>query len=194
MARPPRARPNDANRNPGLSKAQCEAELSHLLGLRKIIWLPGVAGKDITDGHTDFYARFASPGVVVAGLDPDPSSYDHAVTKRQLGILRQARDADGRKLRVMVLQGPSTVRSEYENKEFAAGYVNFYVCNGAVVAPEFGDKKADSNTRDALRDLFEREPFVALRQAMKQAAPRRRLFVLPSLARLPISLAESGDP
>lgn len=144
----------NANRNPGMSQAQCEAELSRLLGLRKIIWLPGIAGKDITDGHTDFYARFTSPGVVVAGLDPDPSSYDHAVTKRHLEILRKSTDAKGRPLKVVVLQGPSTVRRKYENDQFAAGYINFYVCNHAVIAPEFGDGKADRNTRDILVDLF----------------------------------------
>jgi agmatine/peptidylarginine deiminase len=38
------------------------AELKRLLGLTHIIWLPGIKGRDITDGHTDFYARFASPG------------------------------------------------------------------------------------------------------------------------------------
>ncbi|HRH04946.1 MAG TPA: agmatine deiminase family protein, partial [Burkholderiaceae bacterium] len=43
------------NRNPGLSKASCEAELKRLLGIDKVIWLPGVVGVDITDGHTDFY-------------------------------------------------------------------------------------------------------------------------------------------
>ncbi|MDW5318236.1 agmatine deiminase family protein [Rhizobium sp. PL01] len=144
----------NANRNPGVSKAQCEKELSRLLGVRKIIWLPGIAGKDITDGHTDFYARFATPGVVVAGMDMDPQSYDHAVTKRHLEILRQSTDINGHKLEVVVLQGPSTVRRKYENKEFAAGYINFYVCNGAVIAPEFGDRTADNNARDALRDLF----------------------------------------
>jgi agmatine deiminase len=144
----------NANRNPGVSKAQCEAELSRLLGVHKIIWMPGIKGKDITDGHTDFYARFTSPGVVVAGLDPDPSSYDHAVTKRQLEILRKSIDAKGRALKVVVLQGPSTVRRKYENDQFAAGYINFYVCNRAVIAPEFGDNKADRNTRDTLRDLF----------------------------------------
>lgn len=150
------------NRNPGVSKAECEKELSRLLGLQKIIWLPGIAGKDITDGHTDFYARFVSPGVVVAGLDPDPSSYDHAVTKRHLEILRRSTDASGRKLKVVVLQGPSTVRSKYENREFAAGYINFYVCNGAVIAPEFGDRAADSNTRDTLRDLFPKREVIQL--------------------------------
>lgn len=144
----------NANRNSGLSKAQCEAELSRLLGLRKIIWLPGIAGKDITDGHTDFYARFTSPGVVVAGLDPDPASYDHAVTMRHLEILRKSTDAKGRPLKVVVLQGPTTVRHTCENDQFAAGYINFYVCNHAVIAPEFGDSKADRNTRDVLVDLF----------------------------------------
>ena len=83
------------NRNPGVSKAQCERELKQLLGLKKIIWLPGIKGRDITDGHTDFYARFARPGVVVAGYDPDPDSFDHAVTKRHLDILRAATDAQG---------------------------------------------------------------------------------------------------
>ena len=99
----------NANRNPGLSKAACEAELKRLLGLQKVIWLPGIAGRDITDGHTDFYARFTAPGVVVAGLDEDPKSYDNAVTKRHLEILRQATDARGRRLRVVVLKGPEGV-------------------------------------------------------------------------------------
>lgn len=142
------------NRNPGLSREKCEAELSRLLGLDKIIWLPGIAGKDVTDGHTDFYARFAGPGVVVAGLETDPSSFDHAVTKRHRDILRGATDAKGRRLDVVVLQAPSTVRPKYSSKEFAAGYINFYVCNGAVIAPEFGDAAADGNARDKLRDLF----------------------------------------
>ncbi|PDT73246.1 agmatine deiminase [Bradyrhizobium sp. C9] len=142
------------NRNPGASKDKCEAELSRLLGLEKIIWLPGIAGKDITDGHTDFYARFAGPGVVVAGLEMDPSSFDHAVTKRHLDILRGAVDAKGRRLDVVVLEGPSTVRPKHGSKDFAAGYINFYVCNGAVIAPEFGDASADRNARDILRDLF----------------------------------------
>lgn len=142
------------NRNPGVSKAACEAQLKTLLGLDKIIWLPGITGKDITDGHTDFYARFASPGVVVAGVDNDRSSYDHAVTRRHLAILRHATDARGRKLQVHEMAGPSSVRKQYENKAFAAGYINFYVCNKAVIAPQFGDTKADNNSRAILRELF----------------------------------------
>ena len=148
----------NSNRNPGVGKAACGAELKRLLGLEKIIWLPGIQGKDITDGHTDFYARFARPGVVVAGYDPDPKSFDHAVTTRHLEILRAATDAEGRSLKVVVLEAPSDVREEYASDDFAAGYINFYVCNGAVIAPEFGDAKVDRAANQKLRELFpERE-------------------------------------
>lgn len=142
------------NRNPGISKSACEGELKRLLGLEKIIWLPGIRGQDITDGHTDFYARFARPGVVIAGLEPDPKSFDHAVTRRHLEILRSATDADGRKLELVVLESPQTVRENFASDSFAAGYINFYVCNGAVIGPEFGDRNADAKARRALEHVF----------------------------------------
>ncbi len=150
------------NRNPGVSKKDCEAELKALLGLQKIIWLPGIAGKDITDGHTDFYARFARPGVVVAGYDPDPYSFDHNVTKKHLNILNNATDAAGRKLEVVVIEGPETIRPRFENNDFAAGYINFYVINKAVIAPEFGDENADKNARNKLQYLFPDRDIVQL--------------------------------
>lgn len=144
----------NANRNPGWSKAACERELRLLLGIRKVIWLPGVAGRDITDGHTDFYARFVRPGVVVAGYEADPSLYDHALTKRHLELLRGATDADGKPLQVVVLEAPGDVRPAFSGRDFAAGYINFYVCNGAVLLPEFGDARTDARARAQLAQLF----------------------------------------
>lgn len=142
------------NRNPGLGKLACEAELKRILGLSHIIWLPGIKGRDITDGHTDFYARFASPGVVLAGFDPDPQSYDHAVTKAHLQILRNAKDAQGKKLEVKVLQAPETFSKKYDAATFAAGYIGFYLCNGAVIAQKFGDAKADTASKALLQRVF----------------------------------------
>ncbi len=144
----------NANRNPGLTRDDIEAELNARLGLRKIIWLPGIRGHDITDGHTDFYARFAGPGVVVAALDTDPTSFDHAVTKRHIEILETATDADGRSLEVITLEVPTEVREEFAGSDFAAGYINFYVCNGAVIAPQFGDAAADADAKRVLERLF----------------------------------------
>jgi agmatine deiminase len=119
------------NRNPDLTKAECEALLKNLLGLRKIIWLPGIRGQDITDGHTDFYARFVRPGVVVAGYESDPTSFDRAVTQKHLEILRSVTDADDRELEVTTIESPTSIRSRFENNQFAAGYINFYIVNGA---------------------------------------------------------------
>ncbi|CAK9784905.1 agmatine deiminase [Cutaneotrichosporon oleaginosum] len=143
------------NRNPGWSKAQVEGELERLLGITKVIWLPGIAGKDITDGHTDFYARFVGEGHVVAGFEPDTTSFDHSVTTTHLGILRAATDAKGNPLNVTVLNAPSTVRRAYRNDEdFAAGYINFYLCNGGVIAPQFGDSEADGAALKILQTAF----------------------------------------
>ena len=142
----------NGNRNPGVTKDAAETELKSLLGLQKIIWLPGIAGKDITDGHTDFYARFVKPGTVVAALDPDPRSFDKAVTEKHLALLQEATDAKGRKIEVVVLPVPRKVRRKSE--DFAAGYVNFYVTNGAVLVPEFGDPVADAQAMKLLQRLF----------------------------------------
>ena len=150
------------NRNPDLTRSQIEALLKSLLGLKKIIWLPGVKGKDITDGHTDFYARFVRPGVVCAGYDSDPQSFDHEVTKRHLRILRAATDAQGRQLQVIVLEAPRTVRAKFEGRDFAAGYIGFYLCNGAVIAQEFGDQRADRAAHAALTQGFPGRAIVQL--------------------------------
>ncbi|MDR2305929.1 MAG: agmatine deiminase family protein [Paucimonas sp.] len=147
----------NSNRNPGWSKAQVEEELKARLGLRKIIWLPGIKGKDITDAHVDFYARFAAPGVVVANLDNDPDAYDHDVTRAHLAILQNATDADGRKLQVHTLAPPLKPRRSpfnQDNPDFAAGYINYFVINGAVIAPQFGDHSADEKARALLAQLY----------------------------------------
>lgn len=145
------------NRNPGMSKAQIEAELKANLGLRKIIWLPGIKDKDITDAHVDFYARFVKPGVVIANLDNDPESYDYAVTRRHLDILNAATDADGRRLQVHTLPPPTRMRSNRytrDNPDFAPGYINFLPINGAVIAPQFGDPAADQYCKNLLTRLY----------------------------------------
>ena len=144
----------NSNRNPGWSKLDCEAELRRLLGIRKVIWLPGIAGKDITDAHTDFYARFVRPGVVAAHREMDPESYDYALTRRHLEILRGATDADGQPLQVVVIDGPSQIRPGNNVNTFAAGYINYYATSGAIFLPEFGDAQADAGARAQYAQLY----------------------------------------
>lgn len=120
------------------------------------IWLPGIKGRDITDAHVDFYARFVRPGVVVINMDNDPDSYDYKVTRQHLAILQQATDADGNKLELHQLPPPLGGRDNKFSRspDFAAGYINYLPINGAVIAPQFGDARADRHCRDLLARLY----------------------------------------
>lgn len=142
------------NRNPGKSKCEVEEELKVLLGLDKIIWLKGIMGKDITDGHTDFYARFAAPGLVVVSRDTDESSYDYEVTRENIEVLRSATDCKNRKLELVVLDTPWTINERFGTRSFAAGYVGYYVCNGAIIMQKFGDANADAAAKAKLMKVF----------------------------------------
>ncbi|WP_230425656.1 agmatine deiminase family protein [Spartinivicinus ruber] len=139
------------NRNPGMTKVQCETHLKTTLGIEKVIWLPGIKGKDITDGHTDFYVRFTYPGRVVIHMAHDPNSYEYELTREHQRILKQASDAKGRHLKLIVMDEPEKLRDDFLNDDFAAGYVNFYVANKVVIAPEFGDKQADEKAYKILQ-------------------------------------------
>ncbi len=145
----------NANRNPGVSKATIELELRHLLGVQKVLWLPGPAGGDITDAHTDFYARFAGGGVVVVSHDANDAYGERAVTQRHIDVLRSATDAAGRALRLEVINVPDAPSSARANDaSFAAGYINYYLCNGALVMPRFGDASADAAAQQTLARLY----------------------------------------
>lgn len=150
------------NRNPGMSKQTAEARLKSLLGLQHIIWLPGIRWHDITDAHIDFYARFVRPGVVLVHLEPNSSSYVHAMTLRHLEILRSAKDARGEALKIVLLEAPAKARQEFKSEHFAAGYLNFYLVKNALIAPAFGDQQADENARRILQEQFPEKEIVQL--------------------------------
>ena len=142
------------NRNPHISQVEVEEELEFLLGLKKIIWLEGIRGRDITDGHTDFYARFSQPGEVIVSRDNSRESYDYEVTRNNIEALKNATDADGNKLNVVILDTPDSINEAYGVNDFAAGYIGYYVCNNAVILQKFGDRRADRNAKAILAAAF----------------------------------------
>ena len=141
------------NRN-RLSEAEVGTRLMSALGGRKMIWAPGIRDKDITDFHIDALARFVAPGTVIIQLGDtintdDPWSVSGHETLR---ILEQSTDASGQKLQIIRLPDPVDIRSR--QADFVASYVNYYVCNGAVIAAQFGDRHADAAARELLESLY----------------------------------------
>lgn len=152
-----------ANRNQG-SKAEIEARLLDALGGEKMIWAPGVKGADITDYHIDALARFIEPGRVLIQLprkrmDGDPWSVAAFET---YDILKRAKDASGRALDIVVVAEPEPSRIRSSKTDFVSSYVNYYVCNGAVISAEFGDDKQDAAAANILRQLYPRREIISL--------------------------------
>ena len=149
------------NRNGG-GKEEIEALLLEALGADKMIWAPGVRNADITDYHIDSLARFVEPGLVVIQL-PDELDPDDPWSRAALetyDILKAEADAQGKKLDIVTLPEPEDIR--VSSTDFVASYVNYYVCNGAVIAAEFGDHKADQEAKDVLTSLYPDREIVML--------------------------------
>ena len=151
------------NRN-SLDKAEVERRLLAALGCETMIWAPGVKGADITDYHIDALARFVRPGQVVIqlGESVDRSDPWSVAAFETYDVLKRARDAAGRKLDIVVLPEPDPDQIRSEAEDFVSSYVNYYVCNGAVVGAEFGDDSADEKAQNILKQLYPGREVVSL--------------------------------
>ncbi len=148
------------NRNPGMSRDEIEAKLKATLGVEKVIWLPGVRDKDVTDGHIDGSMRFVRPGLLMMGGYPGSTTEwgrAHAESKK---ILTKARDARGRTFEIIDI--PSATKHRSTIDDFFTGYANYYVGNGVVYTPQFGDRKADALAVERLGQLFPLRRIVTL--------------------------------
>lgn len=119
-----------------------------------MIWVDVLAGADITDGHIDTLARFAAPTTIVVDLpafdDPDDPWVEVAESTR--AAVAAARTVDGEPYEIVEIVQPEEPCGEGD--DFLATYMNYYVCNGAVIAPEFGDTDADEAAHEVLQGLF----------------------------------------
>jgi agmatine deiminase len=152
------------NRNPGQSKARLTTEICDYLGARKMIWVPGLRGHDITDDHIDGLARFVRGPEVVVDQPANPHARGPwAVSERQaLRILRRSTNAAGRSLRCRISRESKTIPPHENPRLFVNVYVNWYVCNGAVLIPKFGDPRADETARDLVRGLYPHREIIQL--------------------------------
>lgn len=159
-------------RNPSMTREQIEERLCNTLGVEKVIWLPhGILG-DETNEHVDNFLQFVRPGEVVIAWTDDENDPQHEVCVKNYEILTTTKDARGRTLKVHKLPLPKNpvvitqhdldgfVFEEGEDvrelgEKLAASYANFYICNGTVLVPQFGDPN-DYTACSILRDLFPR--------------------------------------
>ncbi|NLX99832.1 MAG: agmatine deiminase family protein [Rhodopirellula sp.] len=141
----------DPNRNPNLTRSQVEWYLAEYLGASKIVWLRADIAGDDTDGHVDQSARFVGPRTVVAAWEENPDDANFDSLQANFGRLRETTDHDGRPLDVVPLPMPQPMY--YQEQRLPASYANFYIANGLVVVPQYGDP-ADHRAVRILSELF----------------------------------------
>jgi agmatine deiminase len=136
-------------RNLPMDRAAYEQLFADYFGAQSVIWLEsGIAGDD-THGHVDDITRFAGPNTVVSMVEPNEQSENYAALHANLGRLKNARTAEGQKLEIVEIPMPRPV--VFEGRQLPTSYANFYIANGAVLAPVFNDP----NDRIALNTLAE---------------------------------------
>nr|WP_314465997.1 agmatine deiminase [uncultured Clostridium sp.] len=155
-------------RNPLLAKDQIEARLKEYLGAEKIIWLKYGIYQDETNEHVDNVCAFVRPGEVVLAWTDDRDDPQYVMSLEDLRILERETDAKGRHFIVHKLPIPKVpvciTKEELAGFAFepgederepgerlASSYVNFYISNGGVIVPQFGDE----NDGEAVRILSE---------------------------------------
>ncbi|MCI6022995.1 MAG: agmatine deiminase [Oscillospiraceae bacterium] len=156
-------------RNPKMSKEEITEHLCKTLGVKKVLWLPYGIYQDETNEHVDNICAFTSPGEVVLGWTDDESDPQYPMSRADLEYLSHETDAKGRPIKVHKLPLPSPIYVTEEDcaaldpmdgeptrvpgDRLAASYVNFYIANGAIVMPAFGDKN-DQKAAEILQTLF----------------------------------------
>ncbi|GAA3005987.1 agmatine deiminase family protein [Kitasatospora albolonga] len=146
-----------SNRNPGMSQATAETALKTAYGASKVIWFAGVAGQDITGDHVDATSRFLEPGkalVQYPNATDDPSDVWTKDEINQYNVLAAATDARGVRIQATKLGGPDYYSIRQSDPAFVGSYANYYVCNDAVIAAQFGDSRADAAAKSKLQSLF----------------------------------------
>jgi agmatine deiminase len=130
------------SRNPSLSREEIEEQLRSQLGVERVVWLGrGLVEDRDTDGHVDLIAAFTSPGQVLLQT-VDESNPNFANCRENVERLQAAG--------IEVAELPHLPYDQVGSETVACSYMNFYICNGAVIVPVCGaDTDADALARIA---------------------------------------------
>jgi agmatine deiminase len=139
------------NRNPGLSRREVDAELKRVLGVTKIVWLPGDPLETETDGHVDGLLALAAPARALLEVSDDRGDPRYEILRENRRALEAQTDARGRAFEILPLE--EAERSTEVGPRYCRSYVNFYIVNGAVIAPRYG-RPADERVAATLARAF----------------------------------------
>ena len=145
------------NRNPGVNKTLAEAELKAMLGVEKVVWLPGDPMDIETDGHIDGICAFVRPGTLLFSANPDPADPHSRILSENLKALHKETDARGHSFEILPLEEAVDAGAQSDSKIFCNSYINFYLVNGGVIVPGYGTRDDERALRTIAAAFPERK-------------------------------------
>lgn len=139
------------NRNPGISKGWAETELKRMLGVEKVVWLPGDPLDSETDGHIDGMCCCIGPGKVLFEVNPDRGDPHARILRDNLDALKSQTTARGREFEILQIE--EAIDAEATSDVFCRSYINFYIANGGIVLPRYG-LASDERAHEAVQTAF----------------------------------------
>lgn len=145
-------------RNPGKSREEIEASLRLHLGVERTHWLGSGLEGDDTDGHVDDMARFVDSNTIVLVM-PVKDHPDRQVMFENLERLQDARNAHGGRFEIVCLPMPEPI--SFLDEHLPASYANYYVTNGKVLVPTFG-QPSDAQALGTLQELMPKHRVIGI--------------------------------
>ena len=162
------------NRNTGVNEKELEVIFKTYLGVKNIIWLPGLkmgspeemGWSDDTDTHIDTIARFVNDNTIVYSWTEDSLDPMYEMLKRNLEVLKASVLETGKHPDLVSLPIPKD--GYYSTSQIGEGgditrfghairtdasYTNFLISNDVVLVPAYGNVN-DNRAIDILTELF----------------------------------------
>ncbi|MFW7379478.1 MAG: agmatine deiminase family protein [Oligoflexus sp.] len=149
------------NRNPNMDKAELAQVLQEYLGIEKLIWLKNGLEGDHTDGHIDTITRFVGEHTILTSVCRDERDANFQTMQENLRILHESRDLNGEAFTIVELPLPKERMELADGTRLPATYANFYICNGAVIVPQYGDPM-DEPALELIRSVFPQHEVIGL--------------------------------
>jgi len=145
----------DPGRNPGMTKAEVEAELNRTIGTTSALWLPRGLERDHdtfgTRGHSDILAVFPTPEALLMHRQDNASHPDHRIAQVNREVAERYVSDVSAKFEIVDLPAPEVQKDEEGFVDYS--YINHVVINDAVLACAFGDP-ADDRALGILREFY----------------------------------------
>ena len=126
-------------RNKGITQSEAENMFKKYYGVSKVIWLDGVTGLDVTDMHIDGFMKFINHTAMLTMKEED--LLELGLSENDVEKLYSATNKQGKEYKkVYIPATKNKVKTAYGKQlEDKGSYVNYYVANGVVLVPNYGD-------------------------------------------------------